>query len=60
MNNDPLIVLWLEQQAKANAGVASTGVARDGDISVLLSGQRSLRMAKPERPHHQAVGDRSC
>ena len=32
MNDDPLIEIILEQQAEANAGTDSTGVARDGDI----------------------------
>ena len=34
MNDDPLIVSWLEDQARANAGIATTGVAADGDIAV--------------------------
>ena len=34
MNDDPLIVSWLEQQAQANAGAESTGVAHDRDVSV--------------------------
>jgi hypothetical protein len=34
MTDDPLIVSWLEQQAQANAGAESTGVAHDRDVSV--------------------------